>query len=376
MWVKLTDQVGGSGKVTYGDYGEDPNDLKDPSWQEWNIALSDFGVDLTQVKDISIGFGDESNRTTPGGSGVVFFDDIRLYTPRCILSKRSYDFARVDYVEDCVVDYKELDMMAENWLDTGGGGEFVPEYEITIPNAGFEDRVLNDGAVVWWRTNQNTGWYYADHNNEHEGEKSPSSIFQWNPGLDATPGNWTWNGFGGIAPEGDNIVAVDNSIGGIAQLLTETFDHTKAYQLTAKAAGLEDDYWESYWYGYGLEILVGGTINTTEQYGYQTINGGTRIAYIEKTEEECGFDLETFYPVSLTYIPDEADEPLDGQPLQIRVMSHSDDGYAFFDDVKLFRGSVSGSGSPQEPDLYPDMIINFKDFAVLADRFLEEEMFP
>jgi len=385
MWVELGDTDGNSATVSYGDNpGEDINDIKDPSWHEWNIDLQDFsdgGVNLADVNTIAIGFG-EIGATEPGGSGTVYVDDIRVCIRRCILAGRDANFAIVDYVADCVVDYKEVEFMAENWLDTGsGGGEFVPEYEITIPNAGFEDRILGDGAVVWWRTNHNpNSWYYADHNNEYEGQKSPSDIFQWNPGLDVPiVGNWTWNRFGGIAPEGDNIVAVDNSIGGIAQLLDgELFDHTKAYQLTAQVGGLEvDSYWGNWWLGYGLEILVGGTINTTETHGYRTINGGTRIAYVEKTEEECGFEDETFYTVTLTYVPDVADAALDGQPLQIRVMSHSDNGYAFFDDVKFFRGSASGSGSPPEPDLYPDLVINFKDFAVLAERFLDEDgMFP
>ena len=41
-----------------------------------------------------------------------------------------------------------------------------------------------------------------------------------------------------------------------------------------------------------------------------------------------------------------ADAGFDGQPLQIRVMSHSDDGYAFFDDVKLVKGDDYTSGGP------------------------------
>ncbi|MFB0553712.1 MAG: hypothetical protein ACETWQ_10415 [Phycisphaerae bacterium] len=50
-------------------------------WIEWTINLqvfADQGVDLTDVDTISIGFGDRNN-PQPGGSGGVFFDDIRLY---------------------------------------------------------------------------------------------------------------------------------------------------------------------------------------------------------------------------------------------------------------------------------------------------------
>ncbi len=50
-------------------------------WIRWDIPLSEFadqGVNLTNVSSISIGFGNKANPIA-GGSGHVFFDDIRLY---------------------------------------------------------------------------------------------------------------------------------------------------------------------------------------------------------------------------------------------------------------------------------------------------------
>jgi hypothetical protein len=50
-------------------------------WTEWRIDLQEFadqGVDLTDVDSIGIGFG-ERNNPQAGGSGLAFFDDIRLY---------------------------------------------------------------------------------------------------------------------------------------------------------------------------------------------------------------------------------------------------------------------------------------------------------
>jgi regulation of enolase protein 1 (concanavalin A-like superfamily) len=45
-------------------------------WTEWPIPLSDFvGVDLAQVRKMIIGTGDK----TPGGTGKLFIDDVRLY---------------------------------------------------------------------------------------------------------------------------------------------------------------------------------------------------------------------------------------------------------------------------------------------------------
>ena len=51
-------------------------------WTEWVInlqAFADQGVDLTDVTSIAIGVGTQGNLTTPGSSGKMFFDDIRLY---------------------------------------------------------------------------------------------------------------------------------------------------------------------------------------------------------------------------------------------------------------------------------------------------------
>ena len=68
-------------------YDGDPTDMK-PSemehmergmWKLWNIDLTSLGVDLRSVTKLAIGFGNEMNPTA-GGSGVVFFDDIRLYS--------------------------------------------------------------------------------------------------------------------------------------------------------------------------------------------------------------------------------------------------------------------------------------------------------
>ncbi len=50
-------------------------------WTEWTIDLQEFaaqGVNLANVNTITIGFGDKNNLQA-GGSGMVFFDDIRLY---------------------------------------------------------------------------------------------------------------------------------------------------------------------------------------------------------------------------------------------------------------------------------------------------------
>ncbi|MHC4475432.1 MAG: LamG-like jellyroll fold domain-containing protein [Planctomycetota bacterium] len=107
--------LGGSyAQVNYADM----NDVKKSEWTEWNIAIADFtGVDPCAVTSLFIGFGDRDNNTVPGGEGFVYFDDIRLYLPRCV-PDRAKPFA--DLNDDCVVDYKDLKIMADEWLCSGG----------------------------------------------------------------------------------------------------------------------------------------------------------------------------------------------------------------------------------------------------------------
>ncbi|MCP4256279.1 MAG: LamG domain-containing protein [Planctomycetes bacterium] len=62
---------------------DNPNAALVEQWTEWKIDLQSFadqGVNLTNVNTIAIGFGDKNNPVA-GGSGTVFFDDIRLLRP-------------------------------------------------------------------------------------------------------------------------------------------------------------------------------------------------------------------------------------------------------------------------------------------------------
>ncbi len=63
----------------------DPNVAKTTAWTQWTIPLQTFaglGVNLTNVTSITVGFGTRGNTTLPGGTGQMYFDDIRLYRPR------------------------------------------------------------------------------------------------------------------------------------------------------------------------------------------------------------------------------------------------------------------------------------------------------
>jgi len=62
---------------------DNPDAATRTSWTKWNIdlqAFADQGVNLSNVTSITLGLGNRANPTA-GGSGIMYFDDIRLYPP-------------------------------------------------------------------------------------------------------------------------------------------------------------------------------------------------------------------------------------------------------------------------------------------------------
>ncbi len=59
-------------------YHDDAAATQITRWTEWVIDLAEFGIDLTNVNTITIGFGTK-NSPAAGGTGTMYLDDIRLY---------------------------------------------------------------------------------------------------------------------------------------------------------------------------------------------------------------------------------------------------------------------------------------------------------
>jgi hypothetical protein len=62
---------------------DNPNAAQIDRWTEWTIdlqAFADQGVNLANVNTIALGLGNRNNPQV-GGSGTMYFDDIRLYRP-------------------------------------------------------------------------------------------------------------------------------------------------------------------------------------------------------------------------------------------------------------------------------------------------------
>jgi len=330
MWVELTDTSNNSAKVFYGvNPGEEASHLEDTTWHEWNIALSDFtGVVLTSIKSMAIGIGNEGS-ATQGGSGTLYFDRIRLYIPRCFLSRRSADFAKVDYVQDCVVDHKELEVMAENWL--GAVPVITP---VTVPDAGFDDQELVPGGYLGiadvaytgaWKSHVGEGGAWVDNRYYIDDGEGPD--------LPPLSGN-------------NKVYGGDDEPDYIYQILDETFIEGQTYTLSVWT-GLA---WSGYTDGWWLYL-------TTEDYTNNLI------------EASGVAPVGSWRQVSLAYTATAADA---GKKIGIKIKGAI---YVTFEDVTLFHSTGLVTADPLV-NLHENTTIDFKDFAVLADRFLEEGMFP
>ena len=228
---------------------------------------------------------------------------------------------------------------------------------ITVPNAGFELRKTfdpfpeckddyNQWAKEYWRH------FEVDNNG------GPLRI--WNPGVtgvDETSQGVLDVAFGGNAPEGDYVVVVRSRYNddeddppkitdfeAAVQLLDATFDPTMTYKLTAKvgklphgaAEGGSVNYTPS-WYGYAVQLAVGGTNVDGASYAGR-VEGGTVIA---QDDNSLTVPVDGFVTATVMYTPDPANAGLAGQPLQIRLcaledpLDHSLTGWVVFDDVTL-----------------------------------------
>jgi hypothetical protein len=77
LYVAVSNSTGNPAVVVH----DDPTAAQLNTWTKWIIplrAFADQGINLSNVDEIAIGLGTKGNMTAPGGSGKMYFDDIRL----------------------------------------------------------------------------------------------------------------------------------------------------------------------------------------------------------------------------------------------------------------------------------------------------------
>jgi len=99
-------------------YHDDVNAVLIETWTPWDIDLMDFNtinpaLRLDLIDKVYLGFGDRGTPTT-AGSGVVYFDDIKLYRSRFIPGM--FPALPTNLVYDEGINFLDVEVMANDWL--------------------------------------------------------------------------------------------------------------------------------------------------------------------------------------------------------------------------------------------------------------------
>ncbi len=384
MWVQLTDASNNKFKVFYGAYAdEDVNDMNDvTSWHEWLIDLADFtGVSVNNVKSIAIGVGNEGGPA--GGSGTLYFDDIRLYTPQCVLTRRPADFAAFDYAPagnpagDCLIDYRELELMTQDWL--------LNDYNVT----GDANLINFPTDNSQWVAGKNNNALNFDGINDHVYAqriylpRSAFSVAMWiNPRIDLGPttrrmdliywgvGNrphLTFNKTEGT----DGAIALWPNTGAAdfdgPQTVTTSWTANTWYHIAATFDGID------------FKIYVNGVGEGTVNHpGTHSAASGPRIGSNNAGANNFDGRIDDFriYAYALPAsdvgkLANQTGEPAAGPLFRLKFdetsggIAHESVGTLIY--VPLPRPGI---------DVYADGTIDFKDYAVEVTRWLEEDLYP
>jgi hypothetical protein len=297
---------------------DDPAATQIGNWTEWSIDLKTFadkGVNLTNVNTISLGVGDKVN-PQPGGAGLTYFDDIRLYPSTCILSRRSADFAKLDYVEDCEVNYREFEVMAEQWLLeelTPGGPEGI--------------------------------WLEAE-----SADTMTAPLQVWTDRADASGGQYI-----AVAP-GNSSTGNPPADGHATYVFTVTGGAYKILGRVIAPSGSDDSFWCR---------IEGATTNTTNHSSgwvrWGVDNGSNwhwaEVESMDDDDQAVYFTLDAgAYTLEIAYRED-------GTLL---------DRFLITDNLNLNPVTLS----PMLADLDQDKKVGFRDYAILADAWLDEQLWP
>jgi hypothetical protein len=374
LYVAIEDTAGRVGTVRY-----DPTDgaLTQAWWHEWNVDLGTVGqsgVDLTQVARVCLGIGDRAN-PQPGGSGLLFVDDIRLHPRRCVSSMRAPE---ADLNGDCRVDFLDLELVAGDWL--------AMDRMLPVPASPPDDAALVAHFTLDGDVTDNSG-------NNLNGTISGGPVYA--EGI--AGGALQFDGSDDYVDCTNNVAfdVIDDTITVAAWIKVYTFD--KNYQ-TIVAKG--DSSWRLsrnqttdniHWRcnGPSPALRVNGQVNVNDGRWHHvagTYDGTTARLYVDGIADGL---VATSGPIARNtervYIGENPEAPgrqWSGLIDDVRVYSRA----LSEDEIRYLADATPGDGSLYVPLASPAELheaealgsrsINLKDFSALAAQWLQEESWP
>jgi hypothetical protein len=373
---------------------EDMNDIRLLDWTEWNIALTEFqsnnpAVNLTNIETFYIGFGDR-NSSQYGGSGLVYFDDIRLYPPTCVLSKRPLEFAELDLDNDCAIGFGDVEIMVDEWLE----GD-VNLGQVTAPPDG--------NLIGWWKFDEGSGGDVNDSSgNGHHGTLEILDVNVWwvdgvndvNYALDFDGGRvrvpdvqelrpldqvsvCAWIKYSDEQNNG-RVVAKGADDKETYQLKVDEDDDLRfsvrdgndpnvdEYEAQSNADALDRDEW----------VHVAGTYDGNSLKAY--VNGELVAENTDANSNVIPFLRQDTNDLAIGNKPGGEDDRFVGVIDDVQVydygLSAQEVAYLASDGTGTVRLQSVANLVNDEP--LGKRVVNFKDFDKLADSWLEEELWP
>ncbi|UCF44248.1 MAG: LamG domain-containing protein [Planctomycetota bacterium] len=374
MYVALEDASSNVGVLEHPDM----NEFQVEDWREWNIDMEDFnalGLDLTNISKVYIGFGGPRvGQSSAGGSGTVHFDDIELLKPRCVwwLARPEGDFT-----DDCVIDEWDLEIMARDWL--------IGDYNVVgapLSSAGLVARYEFEGNA-----NDSNG---SNHGTVIGAPTYPAGVSGQAISLD---GILDYVVIAGSNTPG-HAFDINDAITVAAWINVDAFDNdyatiiSKGDDAWRLARNLNNDRLEfactgvtsgSVW-GH----IVGGTSVDDGQWHHAAgvYDGSGLYLYIDGVldswDEATGFMNNNSYEV---YIGENAEATgrlwnglLDDVRVYNRGLSHGEIT-SLAGESEVYQ-PVASLANLSDDEAKHSKIVNFKDYALMAENWLRELLFP
>ena len=388
MYVKLTDGASKSAKIIYDG---DADDVREAQWHEWNIALQEFVdacsvLNLANVSKITIGFSNPSNP----GTGTVYFEDIRVYIPRCMPGTVPDSASG-----NCLIDYPDLRILTNNWL---------------ISDSIIPVNPTNSNLIGWWKLDEGAGTIAADSSiNDNDGNLAgdPNSHPQWVAGHIGSA--LDFNGVHDYVDCSNNVSLNEPNItgkitlaawvntrdSGIANIDANNYfspyitkgDHAYTLQHAGKITTneLEIALYDAGTTWYFASTPVDSSFNGVWHHLAGTYNGSQIKLYVDgelkATTDYVGPIRSATANVNLGKSFDFTDRWYEGALDDVRIYSRA----LSHGEVAWLAGKTTPFTQPLEQlltpqnlgiDMYKDGRIDLRDYAVLASKWLEEVLWP